>query len=338
MGLAQEKKSYLQEKANLFEIGSKDLPDDLREKHMLLLGIGAMIAVGLTWLVCGIVMGRAPKENINADILIFFSAVCSFTVSLATGILRGFPLADWGMIAGVGSALLICGICSNRQLSYLSRAMQHGPNGIIWSITQSGFLVPFLVGIFFFGVPLNGWRLSGLIALLLALNMMGLAKNNGNSDGGPWKGITFAAFLITGFSQTLSNLPSYFSGADAVDSIWRTCFFSFGLLIATPCSALFSGYWKSLRLELRRHAGNRKMWIYCIYMGFFEILGSFFLLYPGMNLLARAGAGAIAYPLMVASCILGFEFYSMLFLREKRTLLQTAALLLCLFGVATICC
>lgn len=78
------------------------------------------------------------------------------------------------------------------------------------------------------------------------------------------------------------------------------------------------------------------MLLYCVLIQLFEVAGSFFLLYPGMNRLARAGAGAIAYPLMVASCIVGFEIYSLLALRERRNGLQWAGLGLCLLGVGAL--
>ena len=68
----------------------------------------------------------------------------------------------------------------------------------------------------------------------------------------------------------------------------------------------------------------------------FDIVGNYFLLYPGMDSLAKAGAGAISYPIMVGACIIGFEIYSIVILREKRTLIQFVALLLCLLGVASL--
>ncbi|MBR2721055.1 MAG: hypothetical protein IKB74_06925, partial [Lentisphaeria bacterium] len=58
---------------------------------------------------------------------------------------------------------------------------------------------------------------------------------------------------------------------------------------------------------------------------------------PGMNALAKANAGAIAYPLMVCSCLIVFELYSIIFLREKRSIWQISALLCCLAGTVGIC-
>ena len=64
---------------------------------------------------------------------------------------------------------------------------------------------------------------------------------------------------------------------------------------------------------------------------------SYLLLYPGMDILSRAGIGSVAYPVMVGSCIIFFELFSVLILREKRQLAQWIALALCLLGVVGIC-
>ena len=52
-----------------------------------------------------------------------------------------------------------------------------------------------------------------------------------------------------------------------------------------------------------------------------------------MDSLSKAGAGAIAYPLMVCSCLLVFDLISLFLLREKHRPVQWAALFLCLAGV-----
>ena len=55
-----------------------------------------------------------------------------------------------------------------------------------------------------------------------------------------------------------------------------------------------------------------------------------------MDALAKAGAGSIAYPLLVSSCIIGFFLYSVLLLKEKNRPIQYAAFILCLTGIVLI--
>lgn len=298
----------------------------------MILGIGAMILVGLSWTVFGVVMGKAPKQNINVEILIFLSAFVSLIVSVTAGLLQGFPSVTPKTMIVTFSSLLACGILNYFQLYLMSKAMQRGPNGIIWSITQAAFAFPFFMGILFFGVTLTWLRGLGFLAILSALALFG---GKDSDSKGAWKLLAFSAFVATGISQALCNLPSYIPEAAAISSIWRTAASLLGLAIpALPCT-LWN--WRKKYPEWKTNIRKKKLWIYCIALQGFELVASFFLLYPGMNRLAAAGIGAVAYPLMVGSCIVGFELYSMILLHEKRSPLQWLALCLCLLGVAGIC-
>jgi multidrug transporter EmrE-like cation transporter len=285
-----------------------------------------MILVGLNWTFFGIVMGKAPGQKMNVSILICFSAALAFAMSFGLGLALGFPVCGLRVTALVFIPLFLCGIFNYIQLTQMSKAMRNGPNGVIWNITQTAFAFPFLAGILFFGVRLTWWRGLGFLAITLALILFALGKTECSS--GPWKARAFLAFALTGAAQTLSNLPSYFPEAEIINSVWRAAFFSIGL--AAPMSfAAFSGG-GSFSAELSAHLKRKAVWGYCLIMQGFELPVSLLLLYPGMNLLAEAGAGAIAYPLMVASSLIGFELYSIIFLMEKRSLAQRPALPLCL--------
>ena len=65
-----------------------------------------------------------------------------------------------------------------------------------------------------------------------------------------------------------------------------------------------------------------------------ELFAHYLLLFPGMDSLSKAGAGAISYPLMVCSCLLVFDLISLFILKEKHRPVQWAALALCFAGVA----
>ena len=118
---------------------------------MVVFGIGAMVLVGLGWTMFGYVMGKAPRQNIKIPCLLICSSVLALAVSGAIGLYQGFPrLSAFGYFITFG-VLVICGIANYFQLDLMSRAMQKGPNGIIWSIIQSGFIFPFFMGVVFSG-------------------------------------------------------------------------------------------------------------------------------------------------------------------------------------------
>lgn len=300
---------------------------------MVFYGIGAMVLVGVSWTVFGYVMGKAPRLDIKIPYLMICSSLLAFAVSVLIGLFIGFPklsLFGYGISFGV---LILSGIINYFQLDFMSLAMQKGPNGIIWSIIQSGFVFPFFMGVLFFDVPVNLLRISGLVSLLSALVLFGIGKNN--NAGGGWKLLAFGAFIATGLSQMFSNLPSYFQEAQAVHSVWRTAAVAVGMGLGAVIREIPRG--KSFFRDLSGHCRRIRVWNQCFLLEMPELAASFLLLYPGMDILAKAGIGSVAYPTMVGSCIIAFELFAVLILREKRNIIQWIALALCLGGVVGIC-
>ena len=305
---------------------------------MVVYGIGAMALVGACWTISGYVMGKAPKQQIMVPWLLVINTLVSLLVSVTIGLVQGFPeTTGRGLLIAFGS-LFLCGIFNFFQLVLISRAMQQGPNGIIWSIVQSGFIFPFFMGVVFFGVSLTWLRLAGLFCMLIALILFGMAKKNTGPDwasGNRWKLLAFTAFLVTGASQSLSNLPSYFPDANAVSSTWRTAAYALGMCFCGLMTELPSG--KAALVHFREHLCRGAVWQNVMTIEVPEMTASYLLLYPGMDILSKAGIGSVAYPVMVGSCIIVFELFALLILREKRKFAQWAALALCLAGTAAIC-
>ena len=305
---------------------------------MVIYGIGAMVLVGSSWTIFGYVMGKAPKQGIMVSWLLVFTTLAAGLASVAVGMFQGFPeTTGRGLLVAFGS-LFLCGIFNYFQLDLISRSMQLGPNGIIWSIVQSGFIFPFFMGVVFFGVPLTWLRLGGLLCMLIALVLFGTAKKNAgpeSASGNRWKLLAFTAFLVTGASQSLSNLPSYFPDANVVSSAWRTAAFSLGMGTCGLVTELPSG--KAAVTHFREHLCRGRVWLDVALLEIPEMAVSYLLLYPGMDILSKAGIGSVAYPVMVGSCIIAFELFALLILREKRKFAQWLALVLCLAGAAAIC-
>ena len=294
----------------------------------MLFGITAMILVGSSWTVCGYVMGRAPKEKVEVPTLLFFSMSVTLLLSLVTGSIQGFPQTSCRGILIVALSQILSGFFNFWQLEWMSKAMQKGNNGIVWSIVQSGFLFPFFMGIIFFGVPLTWLRLLAFLAALISVALFGVAQGG---KGSRVLITAFAAFFMTGISQSLSNLPSYFPEAESVSSVWRTAGVSGGFLLGVLCCKMMQ--FKTFFRQIPAAAVDRKIWKFTFLMVGLELFAHYLLLFPGMDSLSKAGAGAIAYPLMVCSCLLVFDLISLFMLKEKHRPVQWAALALCLAGV-----
>lgn len=299
----------------------------------LLLGITAMVLVGCSWSVDGYVMGKAPRQGIHIPVLLFLTYLVSTAVSGIAGAVQGIPAVSVKGFLLAFIALFLQGIFNSFQLEVMSRAMQRGPNGIIWTMTQSGFIFPFAMGILFFQVPLGFLRGTGFLLILTSLYLFG--RSSGGSAAGKWRLLAVTAFILTGISQCLSNLPSYSAEASQVTAVWRTFAASLGFMVGAllmrwrDCGVFLKDVWRSF--------GSGLIWKYCGLLNLFAIVSSILLLYPGMDRLSRCGYGAIAYPLMVCSCLIFFESFAILVLHEKRSNLQKAALVLCLLGTVALC-
>jgi multidrug transporter EmrE-like cation transporter len=90
-------------------------------------------------------------------------------------------------------------------------------------------------------------------------------------------------------------------------------------------------------VALLKTVRNRWLWLYVAGLQVFSLFAAYVLLYWGMNALANAGIGAVAYPLLVGSCIIGFSIYSLVILREKGSYQQYFALTACICGIIAVC-
>ena len=295
-------------------------------------GIVSMVLVGASWIVAGYLTGKAPKLNIDVAGLMCLCFSMGFAVSIVIALCTGIPdasLCSWLLGFGI---LVACGIVNAFQLKILAIAMQKGPNGIIWTIAQSSFVFPFAIGVFCFNTPVGEIRAAGFALVIISLILFGIGGNN--ESKGNWKPWALLAFVVTGGSQTLSNLPSYFEAADPITTWWRTSAFMLGLMAGSAMThfhrlpEFFRMLGKMVKqpIVLKLAALN----------GFVNLFASLFFLFPGMNALEKANAGAIAYPIMVSSCLIVFELYTVIFLREKRSFVQLLALLLCIAGAVGI--
>ena len=306
----------------------------------MLLGVLAVVLMGVSWIVTGIVMGKVPKSGISADVFLFVGSAFITLAGVSIGCVHGFPpgmsLLKVALVLGI---LFVGGIVNNRQLALMSRAMQHGPNGIIWSFIQCGFIVPFILLNIVFPDKneISVCRVLACIALIAAMIIMGVTGQKNKESKGPWLLLTCLAFLATGISQTMNNLPSFLKGADEINSAWKTAACECGIGMGSFLFSLFGKKQSSFRRKTRKAMKKPVFWGFIAFNSIAAFLGGFFLLYYGMDRLAKHNAGAIAYPLMTGSCILAFDLYSLLVLHEHRTRLQLFALLLCLLGIVGFC-
>jgi len=214
--------------------------------------------------------------------------------------------------------------------------MQKGPNGIVWSILQSAFIFPFIVGVLFFpdACSCNWLNVVGILAVLCAMMLLGASK--GTSAKGKWLGSTLICYLFTAMTQVFNNIPSFYAETRQVSSVWRMLFVYLGTVLC-GLFFLFNRHGEKLWGRLRPNLTSKRYWCYALCMALQGCTFSILFSYPGMDAMSRAGIGAFCYPLMVSSSIVAFEIYALTLLREKRTLAQLAATLFIMVGAVLLC-
>ncbi|MBO4619531.1 MAG: hypothetical protein J5654_05415 [Victivallales bacterium] len=309
--------------------------------HSTSFGILALLVYGGSWCITGMVLSRAPRHGVDAGVFQGMSALVNVLFSLVV-ILGGQMLNHCSALAVVGVFLndvLDAGF-SYYGLRIMSKAMQFGPNGIIWGITQSCMIIPFLASCLFLGEHPNGWGMAGLGVLLAGLGCYGLSKSNPVSETivlGNWRKLAFFAMLLCGIGQTLTTLPSYFEPTRVIPSPFRVISTGCGTVLAMLLDTCRDLRFSEKNTLLRNNFCNPLLWKYiCLSQGISLPL-SYFLLYPGINALSSHGLARISYPLMVGASIVAFTLASMIHMKEKLSLLQFAALVFTLTGLALLC-
>lgn len=304
----------------------------------VLFGIIAMIIVGSSWCLVGLVMGDAPKKGIEPSLVQLGGALFSVTFSLVIMVVTSAYSTASARVTVLTCLTYFVATCLNFvMLQLMSKAMQLGPNGIIWAIIQSALVFPFICGIAFFDVNFTFLRGTGIIFLLAALILFAFSKNNDNRSGGKkWKILAFTCMIIAAVQQNLSTLPSYFEAARGVPSIVRS--------LSSACGSLFMAViWNLLQMnqarwnQIKSNIRNVILWKYIATLQLFGLIFAYTLFYPGMNVMADKGMGGMCYPMLVGSCIVSFTLSSIWLLKEKLRPVQLAALIVCIAGLILIC-
>lgn len=292
-------------------------------------GILFLVITGIMWVGVGGVISSAAKKQLNLALIQGGGALLI--------VLAGVPVMIWGSNSIHPLPLIalpVAGILNYIVFYFMEKAMAKGPNGLIWAMVQSAFLMPFLMGVIFFDVPCPAIRWIAVATLLISMLLMGLfgkSSEGGNTSGKKsftWLLWTAAAYLTAGSCQCCFNLSSYFVKDVSTDIP--------GLLFRSALNA--SG---GVFIFLMLASFDRKKFEYkgCI-PGIFTFgicnLIAIISLFIGLDKVAAAGAGAIGYPIAMGTTISAFLVYTAFRLKERLSLPALAGVLLCLAGIVMI--
>lgn len=304
----------------------------------LAFGITALVLVGGSWCLVGLVMSDAPKRGVDTSLVQFFGSFTSVIISLIIGLYTSsffvnIPLKIFLLTC---CSYFVAGFMNFHMLQTMSKAMQKGPNGVIWAIIQAGCVSPFICGMLFFNVEFTILRVLGIVFVVLALILFVFTKDNTNKGGSLWLIQAFICFGIVSIQQNLMVIPSYYEECKQISSVIRAMCVAGGTLIGAITLNLFKNS-PEQKKKIVSNLKNSMLWKYVFLLQFFSLIFAYTLHYPGMDVMANHGRGGMSYPLMVGSCIVFFTILSIALLKERIKLIQIAALAACIAGLSLIC-
>lgn len=296
---------------------------------------------GISWVYVGIVYSRAARRGIGDSLIQLYAALLGAVIYL-TVFLTGKPLPldmPARTLPVVAITMMFFGAFNFCMIKAMTRAMSKGPNGVIWSITQSGMVFPFLMGVFFFGVELSATMVAGVFLIFTSIVLFGIGKGRGDSSSSTsaksWFWFALLAFLFCGLNQCAGNIASYIPRGQEVPSAFRAMCANLGTIPAwLPFAAIGS--------LTANHPGNRPSHhltslAYAASLLAVSIPANILLFYRGLDGVQRLGYGSIGFPVCVCSCIFGFFIYSAFILKERQGPVQILGGISALVGVIVIC-
>ena len=297
-------------------------------------GISSLVLVGASWCLVGAIAGKVPKLGYRMELLFLTGSALSMAVMGAVFAFTGIGNSTLIPLVLTSGAFFLGGAGCFFQGVAMSRAMQCGPNGIIWAIIQSAMIFPFICGVVFYDVKLNWMRIAGIILMLAALTMFAFAKDNSKKAAGSWQFWTFMALLVVGIEQVITNIPFYYQETRGISSMYNIFCMMAGYLVSSVAVTAFK---REYIAELKKTAGQKSFWIYSIALLPLSAFIAIIFQLPGMRAMADNGLGAMSFPILVGSCIAAFTLYSSFVLKEKFKFIDLVALSCCVAGQIFLC-
>lgn len=329
------------------------------------LGIVLAVLCGLSWIFEGAVVGIVERRGYGTArqqrLGNAYVAAVALAVLLAGRAARpdspAFALrcdlasAAWTVLFGAFNYLMMVA---------MGRAMLRGPNGVVWTIVQSGFVFPFALGVALGNTPLTFLNSLGALCVLAGVFFSGRAKDregaepsredrgvreeNVASSSSPrlcvgkkaWLAPALLGFLLCGANQCAICMASLGPEETRPTPLVRV------LLICIGAFAGMATQGELLKSGASRATGGAKappaafLHKICALYAVVYFLAVFFLQIGALDRLAAAGRIAIANPLMLASCLVGFGVYGALALHERQTRAGLLGIVFALAGIVLI--
>ncbi|MDD5729278.1 MAG: hypothetical protein PHV59_12015 [Victivallales bacterium] len=291
----------------------------------MLLKLSLLIITGILWAGLAAVVAESSRRELNICRILPLSALFVITGIEAVCMFHDALRGDIGKIVLQMLLLTAAGAGSYFMLRCVCKAMNNGNGGVIWGITQSSMVFPFIMGLILFGEPPTSLRIIGVVTILTALFLFSCAKSDKSVGSRDWLIPALTAFVLSGISQCFSSLPSYLQ-LEGMTSLRRLYLTQVGIILAATADMI----WQREQMRFSRDE--------IIAAGVFGVfnLGSLACFYYGLNLLADTGYASIGYPVGQGSSIVTFFVFNRIIYRKRASFTGFAALAVMIVGLILI--
>ncbi|MBO4305045.1 MAG: hypothetical protein J6A21_10705 [Lentisphaeria bacterium] len=285
-------------------------------------GFFLVFIAGALWIGVGVSVSKCSEKKLNYNIVqgLAYLGSALFCAILLAG--KSLAYGTSG-ISWFGFVMcMLAGIANFFNYVLTGKAMQKGPNGLVWGIMQAGMIGSFLMGVTFFGEKPDFLRLTGLLLIVCGVLGMGLNKGGKNSSSPQdksWVLLSLGAMVLVMVTHCCSTLPSFFPDLGKNDTVSRTL----GMYLGGVTGFVLTTLPGMIR---KRDFGRKGEWINAGILMVLNTSASLFFFYRGLDLLVKIGRAGLAYPLAIGVCVIGFSLYSLFVLKEKFARIALAGL------------
>lgn len=286
-------------------------------------GFPLIVITGIFWAGLAAVTAAATASGSGMDTIQPLSALLILIVTGGYAFFQpGIPEYDAAMLFQM-FCLIAAGALTYRMLKLVQRGMALGNEGIVWAFTQSAMLIPFSVGILFFGEQATCRRMAGLTLLLVALALFAVSRGAKKGRGASWLVPVFAAFLLAGTAQSISSLPSYLR-LEGMTAFRRMLLTQTGIVLAAAAD---------FGIRRKLPSAGRREWVLAALFGSFNLI-ALVVFYNALNILAEEGGASMGYPAAQGTGIAVFFLGNRFAGKAKVPLSGWIAFFLLLTGIA----
>ena len=271
-------------------------------------------------------MSKSRHSHTATGHFYMVSASISILIIIALNRFFGVPLLPdmftWrSMLLTICAALLAC--ISNMIVMYV---MGFKASALYLTFSLLGFSISFLWSVFFLGMKISAVNVFGLFCLIAAMFMAKSGKSDSrNKTDLRLLGLTMLSTFAQGVMQILYMTPC----EHPFPPVGKTL-----LVVAT-----YVVFWFVVELFKKKKSlpDFKVLLVPSLIWGVLAV-SAYFTLFMALMYLGDAGRLGIAYPIGVTTQILLFTFYTWIFLKEKLSPWQMAAMGCILVGIFAVKC